>query len=243
MSNNELIREQAISNKELVCLIEQTVKEVDCNYYNWENPHDFLNSNNIQYGERVFCYEFYHHLKKHLFESNEEPFPPLFTSYRLDGEIGKNMDETIFTEIAKNILGRKWKNAFNTNRSSSRKLSGVIPDLVIHERQANRYTGQKCIIEVKSHLDTTIKQQRLSSSTIKSIQRDITKLVYGIEQWNYELGIFICINNKFDSIAKCIRENFSHSDIKMETYSRIYVIGGNHGTINKSRLSDILGMG
>jgi hypothetical protein len=125
---------------------------------------EFEDGVGYRFGERIFCYEFYHQLRL-IIEKKEKEFPDIFGEAILQGEVKK---------IALLELSRKFDIG---------ELGGdYAPDLLIHTPGcAETHTA---VIEIKAspHL------------TPKEIFIDLSKIDEFIKEYKYEFGFFIAVN-------------------------------------------------
>lgn len=152
-------------------------------YYNIQNFRNalqyrvgILRGNDFdRYGERVFCYEFYHQLRK-LIDREREGNPEFLQGSLLQGEVEK-------MQIIELI------DRFGLNR-----LSGeYAPDFLMHTPgNANHHPF---VIEVKCENDVTPNKVLL----------DLRKLNEFVTRYNYLRAIFLTTNTTFEYIENLLR--------------------------------------
>ena len=132
-----------------------------------------------RYGERVFCYEFYHQLR--ILIDNERLVKPEFLSgANLQGEVNKMQ----LIELAKSLVLDPLSNRF-------------VPDFLMHS--AGDSSTHAFVIEVKCVND-------LSWHAMFS---DLLKINQFIERYHYQRGLFITVNSQPEYIEGIMQDNES----------------------------------
>ena len=120
-----------------------------------------------RYGERVFCYELYHQVRKRMDEYFDQNPPRRRTSkICLQAELRK--------EQVRDVI-----EYFNIEQPLVKEY---VPDFLLHS--PGNFQHQKLIIEVKS-------VPELSFSAVKE---DLSKIQEFIQRYRYRLGVFLAVN-------------------------------------------------
>lgn len=134
----------------------------------------FRENNFIKFSERVFCYEFYHQLRKKFDE--EKVVNPLFLgNSRIQGELKK----TQITALLEHFDLRRLTHDF-------------IPDILVHTPGNVEY--HPFIIEVKGMPDVSRSEVWL----------DIDKINEFITKFGYLRGVFLSVNTSVDYLNHII---------------------------------------
>lgn len=129
-----------------------------------------------RYGERVFCYELYHQIRK-LMDNHEQDHPSQTPVY-FQGELQKDQINGVI-EYFDGVNGALQKE--------------YIPDFLLHS--VGDFSRQELIIEVKS--DPKI--------PIKGITDDLLKIQEFITRYSYRRGIFLAINVPYEHLSKHLK--------------------------------------
>jgi len=97
------------------------------------------------------------------------------------------------------------------------KQKNFSPDLVLHKGQIDKQSdNQKLIIEIKTN-----------NTTDEKITKDIIKLYYGIENLNFQFGVFISVNTDFDILKQKLKRLFKIEQVQpnqLDNLKRIHII-------------------
>lgn len=124
-----------------------------------------------RYGERVFCYEFYHGMKvilHHRLRAN----PQLLGGAILQAEVNKMQVPELLDHFGLEQLNGEYA-----------------PDFLIHTPGNADY--HPCVMEIKAHPNVTINE----------IFLDLQKLNQFIERYHYHYGFFIAVNSDEDQFS------------------------------------------
>ena len=167
----------------------------------------------IQKTERVFAYELYFKLKIISILN-----PNRYENIKFNGEIGKKLQNINLNKLGTNLEFNQVD--FN-------------PDLVLHKNQIDYSPeNQKLIIEIKT-----------KNQTDENIAKDILKLNYGIENLNFQFGVFISVNTNFETIQNKIRRIFQIDLIDENSRSnleKIIIINYENQILKSDSLANIL---
>ena len=172
--------------KELVFL---ALSNVDESYYRttYNNIENFkmaffnrmgrMRGNNFErYGERVFCYEFYHQLRK-LIDAEREENGQFLNEAKLQAEVQKMQIIELEQSLGLNPMSGEFA-----------------PDFLMHS--PGNANSHPFVIEVKCEHD-------ISS---RKIFRDLLKLNEFIIKYNYICGIFLSVNSSNEYISTLLEE-------------------------------------
>jgi hypothetical protein len=166
----------------------ETLSWVDQSYYattyeNMEAIHvalqgrgQIVNGNFERYGERIFCYEFYHRLsiKMYLERKTNGNF---LQGAKLQGEVRKMQVAELIDALGLEQLDGEYT-----------------PDFLVHTPGNADYHA--CVIEVKC-------EPNLSSGKMLT---DIKKINQFVTRYNYQLGIFLAVNITPDELQNRYNE-------------------------------------
>lgn len=136
----------------------------------------FDGDNFERYGERVFCYEFYHQLRI-LIDSEREKNPEFLKDTLLQGEVEKMQIMELVDSLGLENMDGEYS-----------------PDFLMHS--PGNAKSHPFVIEVKCESD-------ISSNKVLN---DINKLIQFITKFKYERGVFISVNCSPKRIQKIIEE-------------------------------------
>lgn len=138
---------------------------------------EFVGNDFAKFGERVFCYEFYHQLR--LLLDNERNYTPNFLeNAKLQGEVDKMRVLDLIERFGLRPLDHEY-----------------IPDFLMHTPGNANF--HPYVIEVKA--DNRIQ--------LKSVYHDLQKIDQFITRYNYRRGMFILINSDPEYLAGIINDN------------------------------------
>lgn len=148
---------------------------------------EFVDDDFERYSERVFCYEFYHQLRKMIDEERVNS-PAFMRNAELQGEVEKM-----------NIIGL-------IERFGIESLSKeFIPDFLMHS--PGDVISHPMVIEVKS----------VNNLSASALLYDLEKLDEFITRYNYQRGLFISVNAETEYILRLIdrqSENISRIEAR-----------------------------
>jgi hypothetical protein len=173
--------------------IREALCEVDNCYYglNWWND-SMLNHHQVpenaperqvlqdyldRYGERVFCYELYHQLRKKM-ENHSQHNPNTFQNILLE------------SELKKEFIGKIVEDYYNITALDAE----YFPDFLLHT--PNNFDNQDIIVEVKSN-------PKLGFSGMKE---DLIKIQQFISKYGYSRGVFLSVNTNPERIGRGLME-------------------------------------
>ena len=113
-------------------------------------------------------------------------------------------------------IGFEVSKKFITNKLVQNK-SSFTPDLVLHQSQVSFDPNfQKIYLEIKTN-------PRLS---LKRIKHDLNKILFAINQYGYQNGVFMSVNSDKERLIRIIKSymvknKFQNS--KIQNYERFYV--------------------
>ncbi|HYT43953.1 MAG TPA: hypothetical protein VEP90_16555 [Methylomirabilota bacterium] len=138
-----------------------------------------------RYGERVFCYEFYHQLRSLMKDFSIEN-PGLDSSVRLEAELRKReLDADLEELFDVKALDKEY-----------------IPDFLLHS--PGDFDKQWLVIEVKSNPKTAF----------GDIRDDLSKIQKFISSYKYEKGIFLIVNNPISRIRGLLSDSSNQEWIR-----------------------------
>ena len=135
----------------------------------------FMDNDFERYGERVFCYEFYHQLRK-LIDRERTENPDFLLGTELQGEVDKFQILGLIERFGLTSLSREF-----------------IPDFLMHS-PGNAY-NHPFVIEVKC-------TRNLSP---QALIKDLEKINEFITRYSYQRGLFITINSNKDEIIALLK--------------------------------------
>jgi hypothetical protein len=172
--------------KELILL---ALSNVDESYYitTYNNIENFkmafysrlgrIRGNNFErYGERVFCYEFYHQLRK-LIDKEREINANFLNEAKLQAEVQKMQILELIKSFGLNLMKGEYA-----------------PDFLMHS--PGNANSHPCVIEVKCEHDISARK----------VFSDLFKLNEFIIKYNYKCGIFLSINSNNQHINNVLEE-------------------------------------
>lgn len=135
----------------------------------------FMENDFERYGERVFCYEFYHQLRK-LIDTERIANPDFLLGAELQGEVDKFQIMGLIDRFGLTSLSREF-----------------IPDFLMHS--PGSADNHPCVIEVKC----------TGNLTPRAILKDFEKINEFISRYSYQRGLFITINSNVDDIIVILK--------------------------------------
>lgn len=140
----------------------------------WYRNGRFIENDFERFGERVFCYEFYHQLRK-LIDQEKINNPNFLNGALLQGEVEK-------MQIIELI-----------QRFQLRNLTGQLsPDFLMHS--PGNANSHPYVIEVKCERNLSARKMLI----------DIEKIDQFVTQYNYDRGVFLAINANSELIQENI---------------------------------------
>lgn len=128
-----------------------------------------------RYGERVFCYEFYHQLRK-LVDTERVANVNFLNESKLQAEVQKMQIIELEESLGLNPMSSEFA-----------------PDFLMHS--PGNANAHPCVIEVKCEHDISARK----------VLRDLLKLNEFIIKYNYQSGIFLSINTTDEHIDVLLR--------------------------------------
>jgi hypothetical protein len=158
----------------------------------------FVDDDFERYGERVFCYEFYHQLRLLIDAERKEDErkgnPHLLSGTQLQGEV------------------EKWQILGLLERFGLERLSKeFVPDFLMHS--PGNVTSHPFVIEVKC----------INNLTANAMLYDLEKINEFLSSYNYQRGLFISINSDYGYL-KDIIGSITHKIGRLTARDRIKVI-------------------
>jgi hypothetical protein len=170
-----------------ISILREALDRIDQKYYRhilWKHEQWFRTIDDIEnqeereelreyldrYGERVFCYELYHQIRK------------LMDDGYVDCEVSNDNEDVVLfqAELKKDQIG----NIIHHFPQAGTSLDKVyIPDFLLHS--PGNFRHQELIIEVKSN-------PYISKTMIKA---DLLKIYQFIRNYKYRYGIFLTVNS------------------------------------------------
>lgn len=147
-----------------------------------------------KYGERVFCYEFYHQLRLLIDDERNNRNAEFLNGASLQGEVAKMQ----IAELA-NFLGVEQLDA------------EYIPDFLMHSPGNANF--HPFVMEVKAN----------DRITWKSVRNDLVKLNQFIDRYRYARGIFILINAQPHYLNDLLHEHW-HRFTALRWHRKIRII-------------------
>jgi hypothetical protein len=135
----------------------------------------FVENDFERYGERVFCYEFYHQLRN-LIVNERILNPDFLLEAELQGEVDKFQIMGLIDRFGLTSLSREF-----------------IPDFLMHS--PGNANNHPYVIEVKC----------TGNLTPRAVLKDLEKINEFITRYSYQRGLFITINSNVDEIVELLK--------------------------------------